>query len=362
MTGNCNKCQQGRLHLPCNSSCNRTLFCGHICRDLCVRTCPPCSEPCRFCKRNCGHPCQLVKSDKEQFPHDKSTDVCEDLCERTRCDNQCQKLLSCGHPCVGISGEVCPKLCRVCDKDAVVFSENEQGTMFVELVDCGHVFEVKKLDQWMRNESDDGDGGNQDAKIKYKRCPTCSTLILHSHRYGDIIEYILADFEAVKRRIVLSKVVSNVQVKRILKELNQIKGSEMEEEVKEIYQSIGCNLVTSEQVNMHQNQVTFLKFLDNLIRKYNITNELNKDLYCKINRLTSWVMKRRVCYSEQEIKEFIEELLRTELLAHLECSIILSPGDQSTVSSIKSALESGKPIGKLVHSSHISYCLFSVAF
>ncbi|KAL9983464.1 hypothetical protein ACROYT_G005639 [Oculina patagonica] len=40
-SGSCKQCQEGRLHLPCLSPCGRTLFCGHTCKDDCVRTCPP---------------------------------------------------------------------------------------------------------------------------------------------------------------------------------------------------------------------------------------------------------------------------------------------------------------------------------
>ncbi|KAJ7311794.1 NFX1-type zinc finger-containing protein 1 [Desmophyllum pertusum] len=88
--GYCNRCQEGRLHLPCESKCSRTLFCGHTCKDNCVRTCPPCSEPCsnycdhQVCRRNCGHPCATMckLSAHAQCPHQKCTKPCGEICNR----------------------------------------------------------------------------------------------------------------------------------------------------------------------------------------------------------------------------------------------------------------------------------------
>lgn len=293
---------------------------------------------CEICKQNCGIPWNR--------PHQKRPEFSSEQYKRQRCDKPCQEQLPCGHSCIGICGEDCPNLCRVCNEDAVQFSESERGARFVELVDCRHVFEVKTLDQWIDGSLVE-EGENE---IKRRQCPKCNTSILHTHRYQEI----LCDFNAVKRRILLSKVVSQEQVERIREELKTFKTDEMKVHVRKIERSINSSSLTSQQVSKCQNQVTFLKFLDHLITKYNLTSEMNQKLFCSINFLTKRIMGRRLCFSEQEVKEFIKELSRTKLLICLECltialegkALTLKPEDDRIVNSIRRTLASGKVVGK----------------
>ena len=293
---------------------------------------------CGICKQNCGIPWNR--------PHQKRPEFSLEQYKRQRCDKPCQEQLPCEHSCIGIFGEVCPNLCRVCNKDAVEFSESEREARFVELVDCRHVFEVKTLDQWI-DESAVEEGENE---IKRRQCPKCNTPILHTHRYQEI----LSDFNAVKRRILLSNVVSHEQVERIRVELKKFKAEEMKVHVQNIERSINSSSLTSQQVSKCQNQVTFLKFLDHLITKYNLTSEMNQKLFCSINFLTKRIMGRRVCFSEQEVNEFMDELSRTKLLVCLECltialegkALTLKPEDDRVLNSIRRTLASGKVVGK----------------
>ena len=46
----------------------------------------------------------------------------------------CKKKLKCGHNCIGLCGEICPKVCRVCDPENKIFqivfgNEDEPGTI-----------------------------------------------------------------------------------------------------------------------------------------------------------------------------------------------------------------------------------------
>lgn len=242
-------------------------------------------------------------------------------------------------------------MCRVCNEDE--FSESEPGAMFVELLDCGHVFEVNMLDRYMDEADVESEDDRQDVLIKHKLCPTCSVPILYGRRYGNIVKKSLIDFEAVKRRNFLSEVASIAQIQRIRKELREIKGIQ-EKVLEEIDQSVTTGRLTSEEVSTRQNQVTFLKFLGNLTTKHKITKETSSELHSKINIITSRIMRRRKCFSEQELKEFQEELCRTELLACFQGlltaleskSVNLGPEDQSSVDSIRSALDSRKALGK----------------
>ena len=73
-------------------------------------------------------------------------------------------------------------------------TEEEEDARFIELLDCGHVFEVTALDYWM-----DKDGETD--VIKLKECPKCKTPIRISNRYADIVKEKLADVELVKERL-----------------------------------------------------------------------------------------------------------------------------------------------------------------
>ena len=301
---------------------------------------------CGICKQNCSLPCRDFENAERNSPYQKRPEFSSEPYKRQRCDKPCQEQLPCGHSCIGICGEVCPNLCRVCNEDAVEFSDSERGARFVELVDCRHVFEVKTLDQWI-DESAVEEG---EKEIKRRQCPKCSTPILHTHRYQEI----LSDFNAVKRRILLSKVVNHEQVERVREELKTFKADEMKVHVRNIERSINSSGLTSQQVSKCQNQVTFLKFLDHLITKYNLISEMNQKLFCSINFLTKRIMGRRLCFSEQEVKEFMDELSRTKLLVCLHClkialegmALTLSPEEDRSVNSIQRTLASGKVVGK----------------
>ena len=74
-------------------------------------------------------------------------------------------------------------------------TEEEKDARFIELLDCGHVFEVTALDYWM-----DKDGENDNVKLK--ECPKCKTPIRISYRYADIVKEKLTDVELVKKRLI----------------------------------------------------------------------------------------------------------------------------------------------------------------
>ena len=137
----------------------------------------PCAEPCEW---NCEHL--------------KCTTKCGELCNRPPCNEPCPKRLHCGHSCIGLCGEKCPQLCRVCDEGKVteIFlgSEDEPDARFVELQDCNHMFEYSDLDRWMKE---------QDGEIQFKKCPRCNTPIRTSLRYCNHVKKVHNDFEQVKQ-------------------------------------------------------------------------------------------------------------------------------------------------------------------
>ena len=130
--------------------------------------------------------------------HKKCTKLCWEICNRDRCNEPCtRKICQFGHRCIGLCGEPCPKLCRICDKNKVTElffgTEDEEGALFIELQDCGHIFEVTAMDYWMQEDGDD---------IKLKECPRCKTPIRLSYRYANIVKEKLSEVEEVKKRLI----------------------------------------------------------------------------------------------------------------------------------------------------------------
>ncbi|XP_053570366.1 NFX1-type zinc finger-containing protein 1 isoform X2 [Bombina bombina] len=203
--GTCDICLKRASHMDCTKQCGIVLFCGHSCEQkcstdcFCLRTCErkcfhgkcssKCSEPCSSCNKSCGWKCK----------HEKCTKLCYEPCDRDACDEPCWKKLKCGHPCIGLCGEPCPKKCRKCNADEVseiVFGkEADPLARFVQLMDCSHFFEVTEFTKWMNQEE-------PDQMIKFKTCPTCSTPVRQSLRFGTIIKNTFADLETIKERII----------------------------------------------------------------------------------------------------------------------------------------------------------------
>ena len=208
--GSCSECHMGRLHKACQSPCGRTLPCGHNCDFPCTNECPLCTQPCgnycnhSKCRKKCGEPCVPCMEDCQwKCRHYKCSKRCGEMCDRPRCNIPCTKFLKCHHPCIGLCGEKCPTLCRICNKDSVteIFfgEEDEPDARFIQLEDCGHIFEVSGLDQWMDQQDSGTDGKAVD--IQFKCCPRCKTSVRRSLRYGNIIKQTLIDVEGVKKQI-----------------------------------------------------------------------------------------------------------------------------------------------------------------
>jgi len=201
--GTCGSCKRKRLHVQCKKKCGRDLICAHQCSFPCASSCPPCILPCNnycihsTCPKKCYEPCNpCMEPCLWRCKHIVCTKPCGQLCDRIPCNKPCTKNLKCGHPCIGLCGEKCPSKCRICHKDevcAIFFgSEDEKGARFMELQDCGHIFEVEGLDTWMKQETS--------SVIMFKACPQCKTPIRKSLRYGNQIKRVLMDIDSIKRK------------------------------------------------------------------------------------------------------------------------------------------------------------------
>lgn len=218
--GDCYACSSGRLHVVCEELCQRVLVCGHSCNNKhpCSTACPPCNKPCmsgcshlgkRGCRRRCGEKCiecrePCIWSCDEHCKNGyHCTNQCFEECDRPACNRRCNKDLPCKHRCVGICGEPCPTLCRRCDKnkltDIFFGDEDDPYALYIQLVDCNHVFEVKGFDKYMNMEVQrNKESVSESCAIKLIRCPLCQTPIRQSRRYKNTILQNLKDINAVK--------------------------------------------------------------------------------------------------------------------------------------------------------------------
>ena len=194
-SGNCSDCHQGRMHKPCAfQMC--TLPCGHITQEACTSiTFPQCQYKCTYscshrkaCTHNCSQPCNPCRERCSwKCPHYKCTRMCHEVCNRPRCDHPCRCTLQCKHPCIGICGEPCPRVCRICKKQKKAFHNLCVSTpslknevRYIQL-SCNHLFEVKELDRLLDNQF------KGDTIVKPLECPGCGKEIRSSYRYGDLI-------------------------------------------------------------------------------------------------------------------------------------------------------------------------------
>ena len=195
-TGNCTECHQGRMHKPCSFNMF-SLPCGHPAKDPCVSvTFPSCDYKCEYscvhrkvCTHNCSQPCNPCKEPCSwKCPHYKCSKKCHEICDRPRCNHPCKHTLQCKHPCIGVCGEPCPRVCRICKKQKKRFhnlcigiSDTKNETRYIQL-SCDHLFEVKMLDQLLVEQF------KENTVIQPLVCPSCRKQIHSSYRYGDMIK------------------------------------------------------------------------------------------------------------------------------------------------------------------------------
>ena len=240
----------------------------------------------------------------------------------------------------------------------------------MELADCGHVFEVEMMDQWM-DQAEAGDDGKA-VDVQLKRCPKCSTPIRTSLRYGNIVKKILADFEKIKRKILLGKQQREQAVGGLTLKAQTIKL--FPDDQKKIEMSLLRTNLTDEQVNVFENQISLLTFLQELkvkihkgtkaeserseeTQRYHLLRllqEREKELDGLVEKLRFRVMRTRARFSDQELEELKEEMYRTQLAVDLKILKMqldirghkLNATDSVKIDHVQRALDSEKVIGK----------------
>ena len=273
--GTCSKCHLGRLHVHCQQNCDRPLVCGHICKFPCASNCPPCNKACNnFCVHsNCPRKCYEVcdpcmEPCQWQCKHYKCTQPCGEICDRPPCDAPCTKKLKCGHDCIGLCGEKCPDLCRICDKEVVcdIFfgTEEEDDARFVVLEDCSHHFEASSLDRYILN-------GNESGEVKFPSCPRCKTPIRKSLRYCNQVKKTLKDVEQIKRKQIRTKSDTLQLYKTLTSETAKSQYQFVSSEMQDIRGFLNVKVLHPFRIDTIFIQISVLK---QLVQVYEVTSAL----------------------------------------------------------------------------------------
>ncbi|XP_067856938.1 NFX1-type zinc finger-containing protein 1-like [Heptranchias perlo] len=321
--GACYECAGGRLHVACRSPCGERLPCSHRCGETCAGgECPPCSLACESwcphgtCPRTCGEPClPCGEPCAWACPHYRCSRLCHEPCDRKPCDRPCDRALQCGHPCIGLCGELCPSKCRVCHEEEVteIFfgREDDADTRFLQLEDCSHIFAVSGFDDWMRQADADG------TAAQLALCPKCSTPIRRNLRYGSVIKRTLAEVERAKAKL-LGDEEELQSCKALLEQFLEEKMELSEyylEEVLNLQLQLQESSTSPHKLAVLRHKISLLSKIAELKSK---ENELLEEQRLKIQEETElqakWIMRSRVQFTDQELSDIQREISKLTYL------------------------------------------------
>ncbi|KAI2609251.1 hypothetical protein GGR54DRAFT_382142 [Hypoxylon sp. NC1633] len=225
-------------HGICKQKCGRNYTtCRHVCSQTChgEAACPLCPAPCEVqcvhsrCSKKCHEPCVpcAEQSCGSCCPHAECTMPCAAPCDWVPCSKRCEKILSCGHRCPSVCGEICPdaKFCQMCCSEAIksVMVDFIMGMQYHEIdldedpcifPNCGHFTTKANMDGIMdmkahyEMSTDDNPTAITNVSQPFsmdevKVCPTCRGSLRNIARYGRIVRRAMLD-EATKKFVAWS--------------------------------------------------------------------------------------------------------------------------------------------------------------
>ena len=175
------------MHIRCQKKCDKNLVCGHRCEQkcsndcICYKQCPNkcphgyCDEICCEICMDCAEPCEIG------CPHRQCTQTCGENCNVDPCNERCTKKMKCKHQCMGLCGERCPNICKICDPNNDCFNiffgnEDDENALFYK-TGCGHIIEYQAMDTYIKNLRN----------ISIPTCPKCKSLLFWEPRYQNYI-------------------------------------------------------------------------------------------------------------------------------------------------------------------------------
>ncbi|NWU16427.1 ZNFX1 protein, partial [Cephalopterus ornatus] len=351
-SGSCYTCFGGRFHEACNKPCKRFLICSHQCQEPCTAECPPCQLKCENycvhskCNKKCGESCVPCAEPCEwQCQHYQCTNLCSEPCNRPRCNVPCAKLLRCGHPCAGLCGEPCPNKCLVCNHEEltqIFFGfEDDPDARFVQLEDCGHIFESQGFDHYMDKDDD---------VVRLKVCPLCQKPIRKNLRYGTSVKRRVNEIEQVKQKIQGSaqEIESSRQRLKAALARNAVLKSNLPEKYLMLKGMLQASDLSTKRIGLIENLLNFYKRIADLTASVSKTavNEM-PGLRKRLGEVQAWVDKERISFTEHELSDLQSEIQRLSYLLNLlaRCNLaseMISPMLEAEIASAREILEGTK--------------------
>ena len=211
-SGKCGDCYSTRMHAICIFQVRLTRYCGHTETMSCAGLTDECNHPrheapcihsesysrcCKLCEWNCKHfECE---------------NVCSEECARPRCNAPCDSSLVCSHRCPGLCGEKCISICPQCDTDKFMekLHPNQKRSRlsrtgpFYEL-ECGHIFTVQYLDEYIIKQSN--------SVVMPRQCPKCHQNMMVGGRYGNEVRKAMTAVIGVMNKLALIPRVNSEQL------------------------------------------------------------------------------------------------------------------------------------------------------
>ncbi|NWR35552.1 ZNFX1 protein, partial [Tachuris rubrigastra] len=348
-SGSCYTCFEGRFHKACNKPCKRFLICSHKCQEPCTTECPPCQMKCENycvhskCNKKCGESCVPCAEPCEwQCQHYQCTNLCSEPCNRPRCNVPCSKLLRCGHPCAGFCGEPCPNKCLVCNHEElteIFFGfEDDPDARFVQLEDCGHIFESQGFDHYMDKDDD---------VVKVKVCPSCQKPIRKNLRYGTSVKRRVDEIEQVKQKIQGSaqEIESSRQRLKAALARDAVLKNNLQEKYLILKIMLEASDLSTKKIGLIENKLNFYKRIADLAASMSkIAENERPGLQKRLGEVLTWLDKQRVTFTEQELSDLQSEIQRLSYLLNLlaRCNLtsrMISPVLAAEIASAREILE-----------------------
>jgi hypothetical protein len=209
---------------------------------------------------------------------------------------------------LGICGEKCPRLCRICNKDQVTEilfgDEDEPDARFVYLEDCKHIIELKAMDNWIKM-TYEAENSKEKRSIQLPKCPKCKTTIRNSIRYSNCIKRQLNLIEAIKSKQFGDPKENKSFESDILKEIDSFKENDSSlsksflEQMKKDMESF--EMSHNELVGLKNN----LSLYQSLTKSNSLASKLNPNQEKHINFETKKIFS--YIYNEQDKYIFLNE-------------------------------------------------------
>jgi len=111
--------------------------------------------------------------------------------------------MKCKHQCMGLCGERCPNVCKICHPDDDCFQiffghEDEEDALFYK-TECGHVIEYRDMDYYIKSQR----------VISIPVCPKCKSQLIWEPRYQNYIREQFKLVQNVKQRYIELNIGNN---------------------------------------------------------------------------------------------------------------------------------------------------------